>query len=181
MECGRSRRAPRRPASKTRGGFTVMNRWVGTSLKVGAVFFSSIALLGADGGRKDSDKPIPLTVPKAVCGPHDNPETALQGQVPAAMRAAGFKGFNCNLELIGQSKGDGANWQTTEFRDGRARICAYHGTAFSTANRTHVGVPVIDVTNANSPTPTGYLQTISMLDPWESLKVNERRKLLAAT
>ena len=33
-----------------------MNRWVGTSLKVGAVFFSSIALLGADGGKRDSDK-----------------------------------------------------------------------------------------------------------------------------
>ena len=43
----------------------MMNRWVGTSLKVGALFFSSIALLGADGGKKDN-KPIPLTVPKAV-------------------------------------------------------------------------------------------------------------------
>src|SRR5207244_12990769 len=124
-----------------------MNRWVGTPLKVGAAFFSSIALLGADGGKKDS-QPIPLTVPKAVCGPHDNPETALQGQVPAAMRAAGFKGFNCNLELIGQSKGEGANWQTTQFiqrsRDGRgdddddrgdedgrktSRVCGYRGTA----------------------------------------------------
>src|SRR5262249_31780265 len=27
---------------------------------------------------------------------------------------------------------------------------------------------------------TGFLQTISMLDPWESLKVNERRELLGA-
>src|SRR6266850_1335154 len=60
---------------------------------------------------------VPLTVPKATCGPNDHPETGLQGQVPAAMRATGFKGFNCNLELIGQSKGDGANWQTTQFRD----------------------------------------------------------------
>src|SRR6266849_4961145 len=161
-----------------------LNVWVGTSLKIGALFFSSIALLGADSGRKDSDdRPIPLTVPKAVCGPHDNPETALQGQVPAAMRAAGFTGFNCNLELLGQSKGDGANWQTTEFRSGQSRICAYHGTAApsrSLPGRTHFGVPVIDITEPSAPTPTGYLTTISMLDPWESLKVNERRQLLGA-
>ena len=36
-------------------------------------------------------------VPKAVCGPGDKPETALQGQVPAAMRAAGFQGFSCKI------------------------------------------------------------------------------------
>src|SRR5256712_232359 len=180
-----------------------MNVWVGTSLKIGMVFFSSIALLGADGGKKDN-KPIPLTVPKAVCGPHDNPETALQGQVPAAMRAAGFKGFNCNLELLGQSKGDGANWQTTQFkqrsrddgddddddgdRDGEhgnkhTRVCGYHGTASparSLPGRAHLGVPVIDLTDLRNPTPTAYLTTSSMLDPWESLKVNERRQLLGA-
>src|SRR5947208_12766639 len=153
----------------------MMNRWVGTSLKVGALFFSSIALLGADGGKKDN-KPIPLTVPKAVCGPHDKPETALQGQVPAALRAAGFKGFNCNLELIGQSRGDGANWQTTQFTEGNRR-CAYHGTAFTTANRMHTGVPVIDISEPSAPTPQSYLDTTAMKDPWESLKVNERRKL----
>ncbi len=189
----------------------MMNRLVGPSLKIGALFFSSIALLGADGGRKDSDdRPIPLTVPKAVCGPHDNPETALQGQVPAAMRAAGFKGFHCNLELLGQSKGDGANWQTTQFkqrarddgdegdgdnndnedddRDGEhgnkhTRVCGYHGTASparSLPGRAHLGVPVIDLTDLRNPTPTAYLTTSSMLDPWESLKVNERRQLLGA-
>ncbi|HXU67151.1 MAG TPA: hypothetical protein VN707_07305, partial [Casimicrobiaceae bacterium] len=136
----------------------------------------------------------PLVVPKATCGPGDHPETALQGQVPAALRAAGFKGFNCNLELVGQSKGDGGNWQSAEYRDaiGNASsqgkgvghkqgvVCAYHGTAFTTANRTHVGVPVLDVTDMSHPTPTAYLTTTSMLDPWESLKVNERRQLLAA-
>jgi len=181
-----------------------MNGWVGTSLKVGAVFFSSIALLGADNGRKDEDGPIPLTVPKAVCGPHDNPEIALQGQVPAALRAAGFKGFHCNLELLGQSKGDGANWQTTQFKqrsrddgdddddDGdrngehgnkHTRVCGYHGTASPTRSlpgRTNLGVPVLDLTDWKNPTPTTYLNTTSMLDPWESLKVNERRQLLAA-
>ena len=135
-----------------------------------------------------------LTVPKATCGPGDHPETALQGQVPAALRATGFKGFNCNLELVGQSRGDGANWQSAEYRDSignstsqgkgvghkQGVVCAYHGTAFTTANRTHVGVPVVDVTDMSHPTPTAYLQTTSMLDPWESLKVNQRRQLVAA-
>jgi hypothetical protein len=96
------------------------------------------------------------------------------------LRAAGFHGFNGNLQLIGQSKGDGANWQTTEFKDRVGHTCGYHGTAFTTANRTHVGVPVVDLTDPTNPTPTGYLTTTSMLDPWESLKVNERRQLLAA-
>src|SRR3989441_4317365 len=167
---------PRRPE----GG--PMKTWsMHGALVSGLVALSLVALSGAANGERRSDQgPVPLTVPKATCGPNDHPETGLQGQVPAALRAAGFKGFNCNLELIGQSKGDGANWQTAEFRDGQSRICAYHGTAFTTLNRTHLGVPVIDITNGNAPTPTGYLTSVSMLDPWESLKTNARRKLLAA-
>ena len=149
---------------------------------VGLIAFSSIALWGCGGGGGSAavQQPIPLTVPKAACQPSDSPESGLQGQVPAALRASGFKGFNCNLQLVGQSKGDGANWQTAEFKDAAGHVCAYHGTAFTTANRSHTGVPVIDITNPAVPTPTGYLTTTSMLDPWESLKVNDRRQLLAA-
>jgi hypothetical protein len=144
------------------------------------------------------EPPPPLTVPKANCGQGDQTETAshaLQGQVPASLRAIGFKGFNCNLELIGQVRGDGANWQTDEFREQRDEFrgpqfggygnrhdhtCAYHGTAFTTIGRTHLGVPVIDMTDPSAPVPTSYLTSISMLDPWESLKTNTRRALLAA-
>jgi hypothetical protein len=141
-------------------------------------------------------EPPPLTVPKAMCGEHDHSEAAarvLQGQVPMSMRVTGFQGFNCNLELVGQVRGDGANWQTDEFREQRGRghrgrvdhTCAYHGTAYATATgpttgRTQIGVPVIDMANPRAPTPTEYLTTISMLDPWESLKVNTPRELLAA-
>src|SRR5882672_5419141 len=150
-------------------------------------------------GKPQGDDSIPLTVPKATCGPGDHPETALQGQVPAPLRAAGFKGFNCNLELLSQSKGDGANWQTTQYRTPvgngksqgkgnglkRGTVCAYHGSAAPNVslpgrNPATLGVPVIDITEPSSPVRMGYLQTISMLDPWESLKVNERRQLLAA-
>ena len=159
----------------------------------------SAGLAGADNKQK-KDEPIPLTVPKAVCGPGDRPESALQGQVPAAMRAAGFQGFSCNLELIGQFRGNGANWQTTQFtqklrhadddeddrdrgRGNTRRVCGYHGTAspaLSLPGRTQFGVPVVDLTDPRNPTPTAYLTTSSMLDPWESLKVNERRELLGA-
>ena len=179
-------------------------------------FASGIVLAGfASATRALAEDPVPLVVPKATCGPNDHPETALQGQVPAALRAAGFHGFNCNLELISQSKIDGANWQTAEFReaigngadqgkghgdregrgdgdregrddgDREGTVCAYHGTAspklsLPSRNPASYGVPVIDVTNPSKPITTGFLQTTSMLDPWESLKVNERRQLLGA-
>ena len=140
-----------------------------------------------------------FVVPKASCGPNDHPETGLQGQVPLALRMTGFHGFNCNLELVGQARNDGANWQTTEYRDAIGNganqgkgvghpggtVCAYHGSASpsrSLPNRDPktLGVPVVDVTDPTKPTTTGFLQTTSMLDPWESLKVNERRQLLGA-
>src|SRR3989454_5311246 len=141
----------------------VGHRWIRKAVKPSLIAVACFALLGA--GREDSDdQPIPLTVPKAVCGPNDHPETALQGQVPAAMRAAGFKGFNCNLQLLGQSRGNGANWQTTQFKqrsrgdgddndnDDRndersgegSRVCGYHGTAspaLSAPGRTQFGAP----------------------------------------
>ncbi len=135
-------------------------------------------------GKPPSDDGTMRPVPKAVCGPGDHPETGLQGQVPAVLRMQGFQGFNCNLELVAQSRGDGANWQSDQYKQRHGskveHVCAYYGTAATTANRTHVGVPVVDITNAASPTTTAYLTTTSMLDPWESLKVNERRQLLAA-
>src|SRR5262245_26010523 len=128
--------------------------WLHTPIAAAVVAACCVALMGAGNGKGNPhDDSIPLTVPKAKCGPNDHPETGLQGQVPAALRAAGFKGFNCNLELVGQSRGDGANWQTTQFTSGHgknAKTCGYHGTAspaLSQPGRAHLGVPVLDVTN----------------------------------
>jgi len=156
---------------------------------------SAVVAFIAPAAEDEDSSEGPRTVPRAVCGPEDHPETGLQGQVPAALRAAGFQGFNCNLKLIAQSRNDGGNWQSTEFKERRQaesedgdrplRTCGYYGSqspALSPTTRDPAtyGVRVVDLTHASKPALTGYLQTTSMLDPWESLKVNERRQLLAA-
>jgi hypothetical protein len=128
----------------------------------------------------DDDAAI-RTVPRATCGEEDHPETALQGQVPAGLRASGFKGFNCNLKLIGQSRGEGASWMHAFFTDRDEHRCSYYDTSSpvnGTANRTHLGTVVVDTTDQRRPTETSYLSTTSMLDPWESLKVHTGRELL---
>jgi hypothetical protein len=122
-----------------------------------------------------------MTVSTAACGPRDRPETGLQGQVPAPQRrVGGFAGFNCNLELVGQSRGDGAGWQNVFYSDKSGHVCSYYDTSPIASGRTHQGVVVVNATDANHPAPTAYLATPAMVDPLESLKVNARRQLLAA-
>jgi hypothetical protein len=170
-------------------------RWLKSFLLVVFSVSAGIAFIAPAAEDEDSSEG-PRTVPRAVCGAEDHPETGLQGQVPAALRAAGFQGFNCNLKLIGQSRNDGGNWQTTEFKERRQagsedgedkplHTCGYYGSqspALSPKTRDPAtyGVRVVDLTHPNEPSLTGYLQSTSMLDPWESLKVNERRQLLVA-
>lgn len=112
-------------------------------------------------------------VRKAICRAEDRVETGLQGQVPLVDRVSGRsqQGYNCNLDLVGQWQGDGASWQMAWYED-----CAYYGTAFAGA----AGVQVIDASDPTNPVNSTALQTPAMLDPWESLKVNERRGLLGA-
>ena len=124
---------------------------IGQAAPATATAAKALVATAAVSTEDDADGRSFRTVPKASCGEEDNPETALQGQVPAALRASGFGGFSCNLKLIGQVRGDGANWQSAEFKD-RVHKCAYHGTSYSTVNRTQLGVPVIDVTHADRPT-----------------------------
>lgn len=129
-----------------------------------------------------------FAVPKAEsCANGDTPEMGLQGQVPAALRASGFKGYSCNLRKIGQLQGEGANFSDAFFHDQSGHACAYIGTG-STNNvmtgeaiaRVHPGVAVIDISDPTHPTWLKSLTSPAMLDPWESLRVNPRRQVLAA-
>jgi len=117
-------------------------------------------------------------VPKADCGPNDRVESGLQGQTTRAERDSGDSvlGYNCNLELVGQFQGEGAWWQMAWFRH-----CAYYGTA-NNAGQQHKGVVVVDASDPRNPQASAYLDdSRAMLNPHESLKVNEKRKLLGGT
>jgi hypothetical protein len=141
---------------------------------------TSMAACGGSGGDSASPLAAPLTVPKvAKCGASDNSETALQGQVPAALRASGFKGFNCNLKLIGQSRGKGGSWSTATFTDKSFHRCAYYGTQPSAALSAQ-GVPIVDITNSANPIQTGILNTAGMNIVHEGLRSNVNRGILAA-
>src|SRR5207253_10423646 len=141
MPCSHCPRSLRRKPMKTL--YRSPGKWASHTL----VALSSIVLAGFAGGGTSNDKALQLTVPRAVCGPNDHPETALQGQVPANLRANGFHGFNCNLELVGQSRGDGANLQIPQFNPRSSDAYPYHRTPVTTAYRTNFGVPVINATN----------------------------------
>lgn len=140
----------------------------------GAITESAVARSGPAGAIKNA--PWEQPVRQAVCNAHDRTETGLQGQVPLVDRVSGRsqQGYNCNLDLVGQWQGDGASWQMAWHDD-----CAYYGTRGDTS-RENPGVVVIDASNTSNPRPSAYLSTAPMIDPWESLKVNDRRQLLGA-
>jgi hypothetical protein len=120
--------------------------------------------------------PWTTVVPRAQCGPTDRTESGLQGQTTLAERLGGAaaKGLNCNLELIGQFKGEGA-YHAQTWTD----VCSYYSTAMG-AQQQHPGVAVIDVSDPTRPIATAYLDAPSFLQTWESLKLSEEAKLLAA-
>ena len=117
-------------------------------------------------------------VPKAHCGPGDRPESGLQGETTWQERFSGDSklGYNCNLKLVGEYRGEGAYSQDGPAYDGD---CAYYGTDRNTPLQQHHGVTVIDASDPRHPRPTAYLDdTAAALVPHETVQTNEQRHLL---
>lgn len=116
-------------------------------------------------------------VPKAKCGHGDRTESGMQGETTLQERVSGDseKGYNCNLELVGQFRGEGTKSQgALAWSD----HCAYY-TTINNPLQEHRGTIVLDVSDPAHPRVSTYLDAPAMLDPHESMKLNERRKLLA--
>jgi len=121
----------------------------------------SLVLAGCGGGSGSGSSTTGNTL-KASCASGDNVETGLQGQTTLAERMGGSaaQGIQCNLNLIGQSKGEGAYHAQTWID-----VCSYYSTA-NGAQQVHPGVAVIDVTDPAHPQPTAYLNATSFLQTW---------------
>src|SRR5256885_8632917 len=121
------------------GGFAIS-----TVLLLGLLFGNSdIAADAADNRANEIGSMGP--VPKAQCGPSDRTERGLQGQTTSQERASrdSQRGYNCNLELVGQFRGEGAFSQ-----DGPSYFdhCAYMATE-NNPRQAHPGIAVIDVSD----------------------------------
>jgi hypothetical protein len=115
-------------------------------------------------------------LPLAHCRQGDKTESGMQGLTTPEEIAAGKQtaGFNCNTDIVGQYQGEGASWQLAAWKN-----CAYFDQRLNPAEANR-GTVVMDVTDPAHPKPTTWLNDNAMLDPWESLKVNKTRQLLAA-
>ncbi|MGI4942543.1 MAG: LVIVD repeat-containing protein [Janthinobacterium lividum] len=122
----------------------------------------------------DAPQPWTKPVPRATCGPGARAESGLQGSTTLAERFGGAsaQGFSCNMQLVGQTQGEGASWQMAW-----SDTCAYYDTA-NGAHQAHYGVVVVDVSDPAHPKPVDSIDSPTMRDPWESLHVNAARKLL---
>jgi hypothetical protein len=109
------------------------------------------------------------------CAAGDRAEPALQGQIPAAVRANGFNGYNCNLALEGQVV-SAAGVGLATFKDDHGHFCAY----FSAGLGPNGSTDAVDITNPANPVVSATLTTPAMAQPRETLRVNARRQLLAA-
>jgi hypothetical protein len=101
----------------------------------------------------------------------------LQGQTTLWERESGDSegGYNCNLELVGQFVGEGAKSQGGPAYSDH---CAYYDTDNNPLQERR-GVVVIDASDPRRPRWTTSLNDPVMIDPHETLKHNDRRKLLA--
>ena len=154
-------------------------RQSGNLASLALIVISSVALwgCGGGGGSGSAQAQFPYPTEKATCSPGDNPETGLQGQSTLAERMGGSSaaGIQCNLNLVGQMQGQGAYHAQTWIDH-----CSYFSTANGNSGQINPGVTVVDVSDPTHPVATAYLNTPSMIQTWESLKVSTAAKLLAA-
>lgn len=110
--------------------------------------------------------PAPQGKSGAKCGPKDQPETGLQGQVPREVQDAGFEGFWCNARLVGHqnNRNRGGNHQVAWWDH-----CVYEGNLAVDRTDPLAGTAVIDVSNPTKPRLVKFLQTPGSLLVTESL------------
>ncbi|RNL59964.1 hypothetical protein EFK50_21490 [Nocardioides marmoriginsengisoli] len=144
------------------------------------------ALTGTSTAAED-DVPT-AAVPVADCGPGSRPETGIQGRVPRADYDSGraLQGYTCNTEQTAH-QGKNGGFKTLRYTDSQGQTCAFYDSSALTSpdallantfNGAGNGVVVLDMTDPAHPVKTANLISLAMLNPHESLLVNQERGLL---
>ena len=125
--------------------------------------------------------------PQLPCDSQSLPETGTQGRVPKAEVDSGRAalGYRCNTARVG-SFGDSGGFRVERYVDAAGHECAFYDSTLlfptSAPNNAQegLGVYVLDMTDHAHPVHTATLTTPAMLSPHESLRLNQKRGLLAA-
>lgn len=167
----------------SRGRARARGRLAVTVLAAVMVMGATISLTGqAQGGRE------PQPVPRADCGKGSRPETDIQGRVPARDYESGRVdgGYRCNARALAHL-GNAGGFKVHRFVDARGHTCAFYDStlvfprdvAYNVSSG--LGVVVLAMDDPRNPRQTATLTTPAMQSPHESLLLNARRGLLAAT
>ncbi|MEO7627283.1 MAG: hypothetical protein ABIS91_13550, partial [Nocardioides sp.] len=161
----------------------VRARLIVTVLAAGLVMAGTLAMTGqAQGGQE------PQPVPRADCGKGSRPETDIQGRVPASDYTSGRvdRGYRCNARAVAQ-RGRSGGFKVHRYVDAKGQTCAFYDSTLVFPRdvlynlTSGLGVVVLAMDNPKKPRQTATLTTPAMLSPHESLLLNKKRGLLAAT
>src|SRR3954470_12765696 len=128
-------------------------------------------------------EPQLLATPRAQCGPGAKREPGIQGRVPAG---SATNGLTCNTELVAH-QGKSGGFKAWRYVDPNGHTCAFYDTALLfpinafKLDASSLGVAVLDMTDPAHPVQTDTLTAPPMMTPHESLILNAKRGLLAAS
>ena len=148
----------------------------------------AVVALGLTGVVSATGSSFPAPTPQAACGPGARPETGVQGRVSQADYDSGraTRGYRCNTRPVAK-QGSTGGFKVLRYTDRRGQTCAYYdstllfpGDVLFNAGE-GLGVLVLDMARPSRPRLTATLTTPAMQSPHESLLLNEKRGLIAAT
>lgn len=146
------------------------------------------SLVGAGNLMSASGRSFPAPTPQADCGPGAREETDIQGRVPQSDYDSGRyeRGYRCNTRQVSH-QGRTGGFKVIRYRDAAGHTCVFYDSTLMFPKDVlmngaeGMGVIVLDMSDPAKPRRTTTLKTAAMDSPHESLLLNARRGLLAAT
>lgn len=131
----------------------------------------------------------PGPTPRAKCGPGSLPEVGRQGRVSQGDVDSGraAKGYTCNTRLLARFGDESGGYRVHQYVDAAGHQCGYYDstllfpTDLPEQSAYLTGIYVLDMKDPRHPVKTDNLLTPAMQSPHESLSLNAKRGLLAAT